>query len=50
MSKKKCSFVKINKFSPLISDVLPYETPIKFSNSDLYKSLKHQYDKEEKEL
>lgn len=50
MSKKKSSFVKINKFSPLISDVLPYETPIKFSNSDLYKSLKQQYDKDEKEF
>lgn len=41
---KKSSFIKNNKFAPLISDVLPYETPIKFSNADIYKALRKTYE------
>lgn len=42
--RNKSSFIKNNKFAPLISDVLPYETPIKFSNTDIYKSLRKNYE------
>lgn len=46
MSKttKKSSFIKSNKFAPLISDVLPYETPIHFSNTDFYKTIRNEYE------
>lgn len=46
MSKKmkKSSFMKSNKFAPLISDVLPYETPIRFSNTDFYKTIRSEYE------
>ena len=40
---KKSSFIKTNKFVPLISDVLPYETPIKFSNVNFYNTINNQY-------
>lgn len=41
---KKSSFIKNNKFAPLISDVLPYETPIKFSNTGIYKVLRKNFE------
>ncbi|MFI3243181.1 MAG: antiviral reverse transcriptase Drt3b [Akkermansia sp.] len=44
-SKKnmEASFSKVNKFFPLLTDVLPYETPFKFSNIDFYRALKNSY-------
>lgn len=42
--RKKSSFIKNNKFAPLISDVLPYETPIKFSNTGIYKALRKDFE------
>lgn len=44
MSKNvKLSVVRIDKFIPLISDVLPFEVPLSFSNNNIYKILKHMY-------
>lgn len=39
----KSSFVKINKFIPLLTDTLPYEVPVLFSNRGLYETIKNAY-------
>ena len=38
------SIVKKNKFLPLLTDTLPYEVPISFSNRGFYKTIKNLYD------
>lgn len=44
MSKKdKLSVVRIDKFIPLISDVLPFEVPLSFSNNNIYRLLRDKY-------
>ena len=40
----KSSLEKINHFTPLLTDTLPYEVPFFFSNSGIYQSLKEEYD------
>lgn len=40
----KSSFVKMSKFHPLLTDTLPYEIPILFSNRGLYETLRKEYD------
>ena len=40
----KPSLVKIDHFTPLLTDTLPYEVPFFFSNVGIYKSLKKAYD------
>ena len=42
---KKTTFVKINKFLPLLTDTLPYETPVLFSNRGFYMNLRTKYNK-----
>lgn len=42
---KKTTFVKINKFLPLLTDTLPYETPVLFSNRGFYTNLRTRYNK-----
>ena len=42
---KKATFVKINKFLPLLTDTLPYETPVLFSNRGFYTNLRTKYNK-----
>ncbi|MBS6472626.1 MAG: RNA-directed DNA polymerase [Acetobacter sp.] len=39
----KSSFVKTNKFIPLLTDTLPYEVPVLFSNRGLYETVKNAY-------
>lgn len=41
----KSSFVKMSKFHPLLTDTLPYEVPVLFSNRGLYETLRSAYDK-----
>ena len=41
----KSSLVKMSKFHPLLTDTLPYEVPVLFSNRGLYETLKSAYDK-----
>lgn len=50
MSNKKSnsSLIKINKFTPLLTDVLPYETPLSFSNNSFYAKFKKAYDENAK--
>ena len=40
----KSSLVKMSKFHPLLTDTLPYEVPILFSNRGLYETLRGAYD------
>lgn len=40
---RKTTFVKINKFLPLLTDTLPYETPVLFSNRGFYTNLRAKY-------
>lgn len=40
----KSSLVKINKFIPLLTDTLPYEIPVLFSNRGFYATIKKSYD------
>ena len=42
---KKTTFVKINKFLPLLTDTLPYEIPVLFSNRGFYTILRTKYNK-----
>ena len=48
MSKSK-AYIKLQIYSPLISDTLPYEVPMKFSNRLLFEKLQSLYDKYIKE-
>lgn len=40
----KSFLVKMSKFHPLLTDTLPYEVPVLFSNRGLYKTLRKAYD------
>ncbi len=40
---KKSTFVKTNKFLPLLTDTLPYEMPVLFSNRGFYTNLRTRY-------
>lgn len=40
----KSSLVKMSKFHPLLTDTLPYEVPVLFSNRGLYETLRGAYD------
>lgn len=39
----KSSFIKMSKFHPLLTDTLPYEVPVLFSNRGLYETIKTAY-------
>lgn len=41
----KSSFIKMSKFHPLLTDTLPYEVPVLFSNRGLFNTIKTAYDK-----
>jgi len=41
---------KINKFLPLLTDTVPYEVPILFSNRGFYETIKTAYDKHYREI
>ena len=43
MSKNK-AYIKLQIYSPLISDTLPYEVPMKFSNRLLFEKIQRLYD------
>lgn len=43
MKMTRSTFVKTNKFLPLLTDTLPYETPILFSNRGFYANLRTYY-------
>ena len=45
MKMTRSTFVKTNKFLPLLTDTLPYETPILFSNRGFYANLSTYYNK-----
>ncbi len=40
----KSSFVKMSKFHPLLTDTLPYEVPVLFSNRGFYETIRRAYD------
>ena len=40
----KSSLIKMSKFHPLLTDTLPYEVPVLFSNRGLYETLRSAYD------
>jgi hypothetical protein len=46
----KSSFIKMNKFMPLLTDTLPYEVPILFSNYGFYETIETAYKKYYDEL
>ncbi len=46
----KASFIKTNKFLPLLTDTLPYEVPVLFSNRGFYHSLQKEFNFRHKKL
>ncbi len=40
----KPSLIKLNKFMPLLTDTLPFETPVLFSNRGFYETIKNEFD------
>ena len=40
----KSRLIKSNKFFPLLTDTLPYEVPVLFSNKGFYHTIKLAYD------
>lgn len=50
MVKNNKSYIKLHKYSPLISETLPYEVPMKFSNRLLFNRLQKLYDDKVKDI